>query len=118
MRKFGHFMDSPPDDKFIEPFILHDITPSNLAITKVKKILVNIIRKGQELGKNNVIAREPYTQWVRERVKVIKLPCIFYSLGFPPVPEPMPILIEEVKELRTKVQMIELENSQLQLKLN
>lgn len=99
MRKFGHFMDSPPNDKFIEPFILHDITPSNLTITKVKKTLVKIIRKGQELGKNNVIAREPYTQWIRERVKVIKLPCIFDSPTFSPVPEPMPILVEEVKEL-------------------
>lgn len=94
MRQFGHPMDSPPNDKFLEPFILHDISPSNLFVKKFRKIWVKIIRKGQELRKKNVISREPYTQWVMERVQVIKLPFIFDSSAFLQVLEPVPISIE------------------------
>lgn len=80
---------------------------------KVKRSWVNFRWKGKESGKRNVIAIEPYTRWVVERVQVIYMFFIFDSSIFPQVSEPGPILPEEVEDLKAKIQRLELENSKL-----
>lgn len=48
---------------------------------------------------------------------MIKLTFIFDYFAFPQILEPVPISVKEVKEVRAKVQRLELESSELQLKL-
>lgn len=111
IRQFGHAMKGPSEDKYLETFVIHDITPSEPSVKKVRKAWLKISRSGQKIGKKNVIAREAYIWWVKERVQVIKIPFIFKFSSFPLVHELEPISMEEVKELRAKVQKLELENS-------
>ncbi|KAI5403843.1 hypothetical protein KIW84_051118 [Lathyrus oleraceus] len=78
----------------------------------------NINRKGKaELGKANGITKEPYFQWVKERVQIIKMPFVIRT----PIPLPEPKLthvpIEELEELKTIMAKLEKENEELQTKL-
>lgn len=70
------------------------------------------------MGKKNVIEKEPYVQWVRERAQIVKIPFFFESSSFPPVPEPEAILWEDVDKLTDKIKELELENTQLRVHLN
>ncbi|XP_050895230.1 uncharacterized protein LOC127101830 [Lathyrus oleraceus] len=60
MRKFGHAMNGPPEDKDLVPFVINNIDPLNPIVRKVRKAWTKIVRSGSELGKKNVIAKEPY----------------------------------------------------------
>lgn len=70
------------------------------------------------VGKRNVLVKEPYTQWVKEMVQMIKLPFIFYPSTFPLVSELEPIFPEDVEKLNAIIKELELENSVLLIKLN
>lgn len=54
----------------------------------------------------------------KDKFQMIKIPFIFDSSIFPQIHELVPISVEEVEELRAKIQKHELENSDLQLKLD
>ncbi|KAI5399784.1 hypothetical protein KIW84_064929 [Lathyrus oleraceus] len=78
----------------------------------------NVNRKGKaELGRANGITKEPYFQWVKERVQIIKVPFVIRT----PIPLPEPKLthvpIEEMEELKTTMAKLEKENEELQTKL-
>ncbi|KAI5384513.1 hypothetical protein KIW84_071495 [Lathyrus oleraceus] len=70
-----------------------------------------------ELGRANGITKEPYFQWVKERVQIIKMPFVIRT----PIPLPEPKLthvpIEEMEELKTTMAKLEKENEELQTKL-
>lgn len=85
---------------------------------KVWRAWGKINKNGKELGKRNCISREPYIQWVKEIVQMIKLCFIFDSPTFWQTPDLVPISVEEVKELRVDIQLLKLENYELQLKLD
>ncbi|XP_050889582.1 uncharacterized protein LOC127094852 [Lathyrus oleraceus] len=118
LMKHGYSMNKPPKAEALEPFILHDIDANNPIVKKIKKSWKTIVRRGKEFGKRNVLVKEPYTRWVRERVQVVKLSFPFDPSIFPPVPGPEPILPEDVEKLNAKIKELELENSELRLKLN
>ncbi|KAI5436967.1 hypothetical protein KIW84_023190 [Lathyrus oleraceus] len=73
--------------------------------------------KGTELVKKNDAARVPYQQWISERIKVVKLP---FSIEIPlrsTSPEPVPVSLEEVEELRAMVAKLGKEKDDLQSEL-
>ena len=90
------------------PFIINDVDPLNPAVRKVERAWTTIVRIDQEWGKKNVIAKEPYIVWVRERAKIVNIPFFFESSSFPPVPEP-----EDVDKLADKIKELKLENIQV-----
>ncbi|XP_050890120.1 uncharacterized protein LOC127095482 [Lathyrus oleraceus] len=98
-RKHGYTMNDPLRAEALEPFILHNTEANHSMVKNIKRSWKTIIRKGKELGKRNVIAREPYTYWVKERVQMVKLPFSFDPSIYPLVPEPEPIIPEDVEKL-------------------
>lgn len=60
MRRFGHAMNRPPEDKDPMPFFIKDIDQINHVIRKVRKSWTKIVRSGPKLGNKNVITKEPY----------------------------------------------------------
>ncbi|KAI5428900.1 hypothetical protein KIW84_033769 [Lathyrus oleraceus] len=102
LRQHGYPMNGPPKAEALEPFILHIAEADHPMVKKIKRSWKAVIRKGKELGKRNVIAREPYTCWVRERVQMVKLPFPFDPSIYPLVPEPEPILPEDVEKLNAR----------------
>ncbi|XP_050889388.1 uncharacterized protein LOC127094624 [Lathyrus oleraceus] len=117
LRKHGYPMNGPPKAEALEPFILHSAEADHPMVKKIKRSWQAVIRKGKELGKRNVIAQEPYTCWVRERVQMVKLPFPFDPSIYSLVPEPEPILPEDVEKLNARIKELELENADLRLKL-
>lgn len=117
MRQFGHAMNGPPKEEDLAPFVINTIDPLNPAVKRVRQAWNNIVRSGLELGKKNVIAREPYVKWVKERARIVKMPFYYESTSLPPVPEPEPILQEDVDKLTSKISELEIENTRLRLQL-
>ncbi|XP_050887708.1 uncharacterized protein LOC127092861 [Lathyrus oleraceus] len=117
LRQHGYPMNDPPKAEALEPFILHSAEADHPTVKKIKRSWQAVIKKGKELGKRNVIAREPYTCWVRERVQMVKLPFPFDPSIYPLVPKPEPILPEDVEKLNARIKELELENSDLSIKL-
>lgn len=95
-------MNDPPKNKDLEPFIINDIAPRNSDVRKSRRAWLKIIKSGKELGRKNVIARETYTQLVKERARVFKLPFFFDLSAFPLMSEPKLVSMEEVEELKAK----------------
>lgn len=110
-------MNGPPKVEALKPFILHSVEADHPMVKKIKRSWQAVIRKGKELGKRNVISLEPYTYWVRERVQMVKLPFPIDPSIYPLVPEPEPILLEDVEKLNARIKELELENADLRIKL-
>ena len=71
-------------------------------------------KKGQaDLGKKNCITKEPYFQWVRERVRSIKMTFSIEMHAPLPVPKPTHIPIEEAEGLRETTEKLTKENEEL-----
>ncbi|KAI5382609.1 hypothetical protein KIW84_070157 [Lathyrus oleraceus] len=111
-------MDGPPDAKDLQPFVLSNIQASNPDVRAVRKAWLKVVRMGKEFGKRNILAKEPYTQWVKERVEEIQLPYILKAPALPKTPEPEPILLEDMEKLVTKVKELEVENADLRIQMN
>ncbi|XP_050876506.1 uncharacterized protein LOC127080221 [Lathyrus oleraceus] len=117
MRQFGHAMNGPPRDEDLVPFIVNGVYPLKPTVRKVRKAWTKIVISGPKLGKKNVIAKESYMQWAKERARIVKIPLNFESSCLPKVPGPKPILQEDVDKLTSKVSELELENTLLRLQL-
>ncbi|MCI52960.1 hypothetical protein A2U01_0074206, partial [Trifolium medium] len=63
-------------------------------------------------------AKEPYSHWIKERVKKIGLPFLFVSAPQPCPSEPTPISIEEGNELKATIKRLEKEKEDLQQQLH
>lgn len=74
-------------------------------------------KKGRELGQNNVVAKEPYTKWIKEKVQQIKLSFILDPLYCPNSPISVHISVEEVNELKAPVARLVPEKEELQQSL-
>ncbi|KAI5412488.1 hypothetical protein KIW84_057238 [Lathyrus oleraceus] len=110
-------MNGPPRDEDLVPFVINNVDPLNPTVRKVRQAWTKIVRSGPELGKKNVIARESYVQWAKERAQVVKMPFYFESLSLPQAPKPEPILQEDVDKLTSKINELELENTRFRLQL-
>ncbi|MCI13154.1 hypothetical protein A2U01_0034270, partial [Trifolium medium] len=72
LRQLGYPMEDKPDEGLLEGFIFEKGVEDSTLIRKIRRAWGHIHRK--KVGRKNCVAKPPYTQWVRERVKVIKLP--------------------------------------------
>ncbi|XP_050900088.1 uncharacterized protein LOC127106830 [Lathyrus oleraceus] len=119
LRQLGFPMEGPPEANSLEDFLLLDFGAENPSLfQRIKEAWKNVNRKGKaELGRANGITKEPYFQWVKERVQMIKMPFVIRT----PIPLPEPKLthvpIEEMEELKTTMAKLERENEELQIKL-
>lgn len=118
LRQLEYPMPGKLEDKALEEIVLHDMGVRNIAL------LQNIIRArgkvystGTELGKN-CITKEPYPQWVLERVQIVKFPFSIELLAKPVSLELIPISIKEVNKFRATVFKLEQEMEELQASLN
>lgn len=61
MRQLGYPMEGPPEEKFLEAFLLHDLGVENPTLfARIKKAWEKVNRKGKaDLGKKNCITKEP-----------------------------------------------------------
>lgn len=115
MRQFGHVMNGFPRDEDLVPFVINSVDPLNPAVRKVRQAWTKIVRSGLALGKKNVITKEPYVQWAKERARVVNMPFYLESSSLPQVPEPEPILQDDVDKLTSKINELEMENTRLRL---
>ncbi|XP_050919755.1 uncharacterized protein LOC127137325 [Lathyrus oleraceus] len=118
LRQFGYPMRGKPDDKELEEMVLNDMgTNDPFLLRKITRSWEKVHTIGIELVKKNGAARVPYQQWVSERIKVVKLP---FSIEIPlksTSPEPVPVSLEEVEELRAMVAKLGKEKEDLQSEL-
>ena len=115
MRQLGYPMEGPPEEKFLEAFLLHDlgVEDPNLFV-RIKKAWEKVNRKGKaDLGKKNCITKEPYFQWIKERVRSIKMPFKIETPGPLPEPKPTHVPIEEAEGLRASLEKLTKENEEL-----
>lgn len=82
-RQLGNVKVSPIKDEDLMPFILNDVDRLNPTVRIARRDWTRIIRIDQEWGKKNVIAKELYTLWEKERAQIIKMPFFFESSSFP-----------------------------------
>ncbi|KAI5384360.1 hypothetical protein KIW84_071392 [Lathyrus oleraceus] len=119
LRRLGYPMEGPLEANSLEAFLLLDFGVENPSLfQRIKEAWKNINQKGKvELGRENGITKEPYFQWVKERVQIIKMPFVIRT----PIPLPEPKLThvptEEMEELKTAMAKLEKENEELQTKL-
>lgn len=104
-------MLSPPKDRDLVPFTVNNMDPLNSAVKIGKRAWTSIVWIDQEWGKKNILAKEPYFVWVKERALVVKMPFLYDSSLFPLMPESEPILQEDVDKLTYKIWELELEKN-------
>ncbi|KAI5443847.1 hypothetical protein KIW84_012483 [Lathyrus oleraceus] len=86
LRQLGYPMEGPPEANSLEAFLLFDFGVENPSLfQRIKEAWKNVNRKGKaELGRANGITKEPYFQWIKERVQMIKMPFVIRT----PIPLP------------------------------
>lgn len=68
--------------------------------------------------KKNCVAKEPYLQWVKDRVQDVKLLFILKPSAQLKSPKSIPISIKHIEELKITIQKLKKENEELQIKLD
>ena len=119
LRQLGYLVENPPKEKMLEASILHDLETENPTMfKKIEKAWGKINRKGKAgPRKKDCIVREPYCQWIRERIQFIKFP---FSIEIPiphTVIKPTHVPKEEVEELKSIIFRLEKDNKKLKLRL-
>ncbi|XP_058726083.1 uncharacterized protein LOC131597400 [Vicia villosa] len=80
LRQLGYTLKGAPLDMEIHQSLYFEKGTDPVALEEIRKAWNNIrIGERSTLGAKNAIAMEPYTDWVKERVKTLRLP-------FPEVP--------------------------------
>lgn len=118
LRQLSYPMSHKSEDKLLENFVLYEGAEDPSMLKKVKQARGRLNKKRKELSKKNYINKEPYTQWVKERVKKVKLP---FDIKLPTQPRssnPIPITMEEGGELKETILRLEKEKEELQGQLN
>lgn len=96
MSQLGYHLAYNPDDKFLEGFILQNTTIEYPTLLKVIHTWKNINQGRSNLIRPRDESAIPYTEWIKERVRKVKLP---FALERPVMirpPEPVMISMEEV----------------------
>ncbi|MCH81173.1 hypothetical protein A2U01_0001956, partial [Trifolium medium] len=97
LRQLGYTMEDKSDDGLLESFILREGFEDLPLFKKIRKAWGYVHKK--EIGRKNCLAKPPYTQWVKERVKVIKLSFAVVVPARPLSPEPIVFLTIKTSEL-------------------
>ncbi|KAK2396348.1 hypothetical protein QL285_058005 [Trifolium repens] len=119
IRQLGYPMLRKPDDEVLKEFVLDDTNTNDPSILqRVIRSWAQVHRKGNELRKRGITINEPYSQWIKERVKKIQLPFILIPSSQPSSPEPVPTSVEEVDMLKATIERLEKEKEELQQQLH
>ncbi|KAK2428905.1 hypothetical protein QL285_027389 [Trifolium repens] len=119
IRQLGYPMLRKPDDEVLKEFVLDDTNTNDPRILqRVIRSWAQVHRKGNELRKRGVAINEPYSQWIKERVKKIQLPFILIPSSQPSPPEPVLTSVEEVDVLKATIEHLEKEKEDLQQQLH
>ncbi|GAU44249.1 hypothetical protein TSUD_399950 [Trifolium subterraneum] len=112
LRQLGYPMEDKPEDVSLESFILKPGVENPALLRKIRRAWGHVHRK--KVGKKNCIAKPPYTRWVKERVKVIKIPFAIPAPVRPPSPEPITtVSIEVANELKSKIAELQSKNAEI-----
>ncbi|CAJ2635603.1 uncharacterized protein LOC123923460 [Trifolium pratense] len=115
LRQLGYPMEDKPNDRLLEGFVLKKGIEDPALLRKIQRAWGQIHRKKPE--KKNCLAKPPYTQWVKERVKVIKLPFAMIAHDRPPSPELVTTVpIEEAKEMKANIMELQRKNEEWESK--
>lgn len=119
IRQLGYLIKGPPEERSLEAFLLYDLGVGNHVLFKrIKEAWKSANIKGKaDLGRMNGITKEPYFQWVREKVELIKMSLNIKMLAPLPDPNPTNIPVEEAEELRATIIRLTKENEELHQKL-
>ncbi|XP_058757656.1 uncharacterized protein LOC131630929 [Vicia villosa] len=112
LRQLGYTMKRGPSDREIYQSVYFEKGADPIALEEIKKAWNNIhIGERSTLGAKNAIAMEPYTDWVKERVKTLLLP-------FPEVPllYAQPPKISETMVSRERFDQVRVANLRLKEK--
>ena len=61
-----------------------------------------------------MVAREPYTQWVLERVRIVKLPFDIDPTYTPDIPNPLLMSVEEIEEIKDALEQAQRDKDNLE----
>ncbi|XP_058722458.1 uncharacterized protein LOC131594367 [Vicia villosa] len=114
LRQLGYPIVDKPADLLLKDFVLHDMGKEDAEMLRsINRAWKKIHRKGQELRRTSYGVKGTYSQWVKDRVKEIKLPWV----RRPEVVEETPVqsvnINEEVSPLKAEE---EIKNLQEELK--
>ncbi|KAK2397299.1 hypothetical protein QL285_058884 [Trifolium repens] len=115
LRQLGYPMVDAPSEITLTPFVLKKETVDLELWGRIKRAWFKVEKS--VVGRRNCLAREAYTQWVKNRILNIKLP--FISVVPVVVEEPEPIITiskEEADTLRNQIAQLKKENEELQFK--
>ncbi|KAK2379956.1 hypothetical protein QL285_067696 [Trifolium repens] len=115
LRQLGYPMVDAPSEITLIPFVLKKEMVDLELWGRIKKAWFKVEKS--VVGRKNCLAREAYTQWVKNRILCIKLP--FNSVVPEVVEEPEPIITiskEEADALRNQIAQLKKENEELQFK--
>ncbi|XP_061338461.1 uncharacterized protein LOC133285268 [Gastrolobium bilobum] len=120
LRQLGYPMKEAPTEDMTISFLLYDLSPENTTMIKrVRNAWDKVVRKGKELGVRSCDCKENYRQWVKDRVKEVKLPFqtpVTLVVSKTPILEP--IEDEEVKEVKARLMKVEIEKKKLEQELD
>jgi hypothetical protein len=112
-RQLGYPMEGKPEDRAVEEFVLKENEDNPALLRKIRRAWGQIRKK--PWTKKNCIAKPLYTQWVRERVEVNRLP--FDMVVRPLSPGPITMVpIEEAEELKAKIAELQKKNEEWESK--
>ncbi|CAJ2633445.1 unnamed protein product [Trifolium pratense] len=115
LRQLGYPMNDKPEDRQLECFILKEGDKDPALIKRIQKAWGQVYKKKME--KKNCVAKPPYTQWVKERVKVIKLRFPVVTCDRPPSPPPITTIpIEEAVKMESKIVELQGKNEEWEAK--
>lgn len=111
LRQLGYPLKEKPEDQQLEELIVVEGVEDFDMVKRIRHALGKIHYIGkEEVGKHNCIALASYSDWVRSRVKSIKMPYPWEpSMSFKPNVLPI-VVIFEVDKLKKNIMALEKEN--------
>jgi hypothetical protein len=116
-RQLGYPIEGEPEKVLLTEFILKSEDDNPELWGKVKRAWRRIDKT--LMGKKNCLAKEAYTQWVKDRVLQIRMPFATTTPITYVSPEPEPIITiskEEADALKNQIAQLKKENEELQFK--
>lgn len=84
---------------------------------KVTRAWEKVHVKENKLNRKDTSSEESYTLWVKEKVCLIKLPFMIDPTYVPDIPDPIPVSIEEVDNLKDTIVGLEQDKESLEYSL-
>ncbi|XP_050914771.1 uncharacterized protein LOC127129668 [Lathyrus oleraceus] len=114
LRQLGHPIWERPKEDEIEEFILHGGEASyREQLRKVTRAWEKVHVKDNKPKRKDTSSGESYTPWIKERVRLIKLPFVIDQTYVPDTPNPVTMSTEEVDRLKDTIARLEQDKESL-----